>query len=266
MREIRVKMPSSNIWCALIPLFLLAPAPVFPQSMQGTVKVNSLAVYNRMSTEGDVVKTLASGTVVRILLTVTGDEGNWCSIATQDGASRIGYVLCSGLDIPKHIPAAAAQGGSLPQILIGSSYTPVGTSKRPTHGNEGEGLAGQTLEPLPGYSWSSYPKTLLIAIRRGCPYCDASLPFYKQLGEQEQSNMLRAHVLVVMPDAVSSGSGFLRKDDVEVQGIFGQNLNALDVLGTPTVLLLDSGGRIEREWVGQLTPGEEEQVLNAAKE
>jgi hypothetical protein len=266
MSEIRVKMPLSNAWCVLIPLFLLAPSPAFPQDMQGAVKVDSLAVYSRMSTDSDVVKTLASGTVVRILLTVTGDEGNWCSVATRDGASRIGYVLCSGLDRPRHIPAVTSNGGSHPQILMGSSYTPVGTSKQQTHGNEEEGLVGQTLEPLRGYSWSSYRKTLVIAIRRGCPYCDASLPFYKQLGQQEQSNTLRAHVLVVMPDDASSGSELLRKDDVEVQGIFGQGFNTLNVQGTPTVLLLDSSGRVELEWIGQLSPAEEAEVINAAKE
>jgi hypothetical protein len=53
---------------------------------------------------------------------------------------------------------------------------------------------------------------------------------------------------------------------VDAQGIFGQNLDALKVLGTPTVILLDSDGRIEREWIGQLAHGEEEEVMNAAKE
>jgi hypothetical protein len=200
---------------------LFAPSAVNPQDKRGTVKVDSLAVYSKMSTESDVVKTLARGTAVRILLMVTGDEGTWCSIASQDGSSRIGYVDCSGLDRPKDISPAAAQGGSLPQILIGSSYTPVQTSKRRTHGSEEESIVGQTLAPLPGYSWSSYRKTLVIAIRRGCPYCDASLPFYRRLGEQEKSKMLRAHVLLVMPDDASFGSSLLRKGDVEVQGIFG---------------------------------------------
>ena len=125
---------------------------------------------------------------------------------------------------------------------------------------------GQTLEELPGYRWSSYRKTLVLAIRRGCPYCEASMPFYKQLSEQERSNMLRAHVLVVMPNDASSGGTFLRTDDVEAQAIFGQRLGALRVPGTPTVLLLDSSGRVEREWIGQLTPREEKEVMNAAKE
>jgi hypothetical protein len=261
-----MKMSSSNVWCALIPLFLLAPSRAFPQDKHGTVKVDSLAVYSKMSTESDVVQTLARGTVVRILLTVSGGEGNWCSIARQDSASRIGYVQCSGLDRPKDTPAEADHGGPLPEILVGTSYTPVPASKRQTHGNGEEGSVGQALAPLPGYDWSSYPKTLVIAIRRGCPYCDASLPFYRQLGEQERSNILRAHLLLVMPNDASSGSGLLRKNDVEVQSIFGQTLDALQVPGTPTVLLLDSSGRIEREWIGQLTPREEKQVMNAAKE
>jgi hypothetical protein len=264
--EIPVNKSSSAVWHALVALLLLAPSPAFPQDKQGTVNVDSLEVYPKMSEESDVVRTLAQGTVVRILLTVTGEEGNWCSIASQDGSSRIGYVLCSGLDRPKDIRAEAAQGGSLSQIEIINSYTPVKIPKRQTHGSEEGRPMGQTLAPLPGYSWSRYPKTLVIAIRRGCPYCDASLPFYRRLGEQEKSNVLRVHVLVVMPNDASWGSGFLEKNEVEVEGIFGQRLDALRVSGTPTVLLLDSSGRIERTWVGLLSPRREQEVMNAAEE
>jgi hypothetical protein len=245
---------------------LLAPSPAYPQDKKGTVKVDSLAVYSRMSTESDVVKTLAQGTVVRILLSVTGDEGNWCGVASQDSSSRIGYVLCSGLDRPKDIPAVAAQGGGHIQLLIGNSYTPAPTSKRQARESEEVGIVSRTLAPLPGYSWSSNPKTLVIAIRKGCPYCDVSMPFYRQLGELEKSNVLRAHVLVVMPNDASYGSSLLRKNDLEVQGIFGQKLDALKVSGTPTVLLLDSSGRIERVWIGLLAPQGEKEVMSAAEE
>ena len=261
-----MKTSFSTAWCALISLLLLAPCPASPQDKQGTVKVDSLAVYSKMTTGSDVVETLARGTVVRILFTVTGEGGSWCSIAGQDSSSRIGYVPCSGLDRPKDTPAAVTQGGPLPQFQIGSSHTWVQTSKRQKHGSEEEGLVGPTLAPLPGYMWSSYPKTLVIAIRKGCPFCHASLPFYKRLDEQEKSNGLRAHVLVVMPDDASSGSSFLRKGDVEVEGIFGQELDALNVSGTPTVLLVDSSGHIERTWVGQLTPQGEKEVMKAAAE
>jgi len=261
-----VKAMFSTLWRAIIPLLMLAPFPAISQDKQGTVNVDSLAVYSKMSTESDVVQTLTPGTVARILLTVTNEEGKWCSIASQNGASRIGYVLCSGLDMPKEIPAVTARGESRLQILIGSARVTAASSKQQTHGSNQASLARQTLAPLAEYSWSSYPKTLVIAIRRGCPYCDASMPFYRRLSEQEKNSALRAHLLVVMPNNASSGGSFLEKENLEVQAIFGQELQALNVSGTPTVLLLDSSGRVEQTWVGQLTPRMEKDVLRAAEE
>ncbi len=265
-KENRVETTSSTVWCALISLVLLVPSPALPQGKQGTVQRDSLDVYSEMSTQSDVVKTLTHGVAVRILLTVTGEEGDWCSIASQNGSSRLGYVLCSGLDRPKETPAEAVQRGSFPQIEMIGSYTPAQASKRQKPGSEKGSPGGQVLAPLPGYSWSSYPKTLVIAIRKGCPYCDASLPFYRRLSEQEKSNELRAHLLLVMPNDASSASEYLRKDNLEVQTIFDQQLGALRVSGTPTVLLLDSNGRIERTWVGQLPPKTEKEVMRAAAE
>ena len=261
-----MKMLASPARCALIPLFLLASASVHPQNRQGTVKIDALAVYSEMSLESDVVQTLPRGTVVRILLIVTGDEGNWCSIASQNSSSRIGYVPCSGLDRPREILPTAARDGSLPQIMTGSGFTPARPSKQQAQASADGNLVGQTLAPLSGYSWSSHSETLVIAMRRGCPYCVASLPFYRQLDEQERSNRIHAHVLLVMPDDASTGSSLLRKADVEAEGIFGQGLDALRIPGTPTVLLIDSGGRIEREWIGELPPSGEKDVMNAAQE
>jgi hypothetical protein len=262
----RVKMSPFKVRCALIALFLLAPLAAFAQDKKGTVKVDSLAVYSNMSADSDVVKTLARGTVVRILIRVSGGDGDWCSIASEDESSRMGYVPCTGLDRPKEIPAP--QSGRAPKMVIMQWSTPIETTaKKQTRGiEEEEGQAGQALAPLPGYSWNSNQKTLVIAIREGCPYCDASMPFYRQLGEQERSARLRAHVLVVMPDGAASGSRFLSKENVGIQAVFGQRLGALKVLGTPTVLLLDSSGHIEREWIGELTPSGEKDVMAAAAE
>lgn len=261
-----MKTPSLIVGCALISLFLLAPSSASPQDKQGTVNVDSLAVFSKMSTESDTVQTLTKGTVVRILITVTNEEGNWCGVASQNGSSRIGYVLCSALDQPKDTPVVATQGGSRLQILIGSAHVTAQTSKLQAHRSGDVDPVGQTLAPLPGYSWSSNPKTLVIAIRRGCPYCDASMPFYRRLGEQENSSVLHAHVLVVMPNDEATGSRVLSKGGLEVQAIFGQKLEALNVSGTPTVLLLNSNGRIEHTWVGQLPPQLEKEVINAASE
>jgi hypothetical protein len=247
-------------------VLLPAPSPAFAQDKHGTVNVDSLAVYARMSTDSDVVKTLAKGTVVRILLTVAGEEGNWCSIASLEGSARAGYVLSSGLNRPREIPVVEARGRALPPIEILNSSAPAHASGRQTRESRKEaGFTGQTLADLPGYSWSSNAKTLVLALRTSCSYCHASLPFYKQLGDLERSNALHAHILAVMPADASVGSSFLAKDDVEVQAIFSQKLDVFKVSGTPTVLLVDSGGRVERTWVGQLTPQLEKEVIRAAE-
>src|SRR5579863_7974317 len=161
-----MKMFRSHACCALTLLFLLASSSVHPQDKQGTVKVDALAVYSEMSPDSDVVQTLPRGTVVRILLTVTDDDGNWCSIATRNASSRVGYVSCSGLDRPKEILSAASRGGSLPQILTGSAYTPTHPAKRQAPDTDDGSPVGQTLPPLSGYRWSTYPETLVIAVRR----------------------------------------------------------------------------------------------------
>lgn len=257
--------PSTVGYVSLILIFLI-PCAVFPQNKIGTVKVDPLAVYSRMTIESDVVKTLAKGTVVRILLRVAGEDGDWCGVAVQDSSSRIGYVLCSGLDRPKETPPLTAQGGNRLQILIGSAHVTGKASMRQVQGSGETGLIGQTLAQLPGYSWSSSPKTLLIAIRKSCPYCRASLPFYRQLSDLEKNNLLSAHLLVVMPNDESSGSSFLKEGDVDLQAVFGQDLDDLNVPGTPTLLLLNSSGVIEQTWIGQLTPRMEKDVVREAEE
>jgi hypothetical protein len=51
----------------------------------------------------------------------------------------------------------------------------------PSGPGERASLQGVTLPSLPGYHWGDHRKTLVLAIRKGCHFCDASLPFYKRL-------------------------------------------------------------------------------------
>jgi hypothetical protein len=126
-------------------------------------------------------------------------------------------------------------------------------------------LEGQTLPPPSGYNWGSRPETLVLVIRKGCKYCEASLPFYTRLGELEKGNSLRAHVLAVMPDDKESGTRALQSAGSAFDSIFNQPLDSMKVSATPTLLLLDSRGRVMKSWVGQLGPGQEEDVIATAE-
>jgi hypothetical protein len=120
------------------------------------------------------------------------------------------------------------------------------------------------LQPVAGYNWNSHPETLVLAIRKGCHYCEASLPFYKKLVALEDKKSLRAHVLAVMPDDRDAGSQLLQANGLMVDAVFKMPLDSIHVSGTPTVLLLDTHGRVEEGWSGQLPPRGENEVIAAA--
>jgi len=134
----------------------------------------------------------------------------------------------------------------------------------PPGGAESAHLEGLTLPSLPGYSWTSRPKTLVLAVRKGCHYCEESLPFYKRLSDLERGNGLHAHLLAVMPDDQVSGTKVLQSGGLTIDSVFNQPLNSIQVSGTPTLLLLNSTGRVVRAWVGQQTSQGEEEVISAS--
>jgi hypothetical protein len=83
------------------------PNTVSTESMLGTVNVDSLPVYSETTKESDVALTLTRGTVVRVGLSVTTEDGTFCSIFNADTSVKLGFVHCDGLD-RKYVPSTAA--------------------------------------------------------------------------------------------------------------------------------------------------------------
>ena len=124
-------------------------------------------------------------------------------------------------------------------------------------------FVGKVINPVPGYQWASHPKTLVLALRKNCQYCEASMPFYKRLSSLEREGRLCVHLLAIMPDSRAAGNEALQASGVEIQGVFEEPLASIQVLGTPTLLLLNASGRVEKAWVGQLSADEETRVVAA---
>ena len=104
-----------------------------------------------------------------------------------------------------------------------------------------------------------------MVLRKGCHFCEASFPFYRQLNDLEKGNSLRAHLLVVMPNDKDAGASELKSAGLTVDGVFDQSLDSVKVSGTPTLLLVDAQGRIAQAWIGKLSSQREKNVISAVK-
>lgn len=132
-------------------------------------------------------------------------------------------------------------------LLIGGTYL----KARIGH-HEGSLSPGEKINAPHGYDWHSYPETLVVAVRRGCIYCERSYPLYRRLDSLEHGGGLKPHMLIVMPDDPVGGAELLRSQQITSQSISNTPLGDVKVSGTPTLLLVDANGRLLQSWVGEL--------------
>ncbi len=59
---------------------------------------------------------------------------------------------------------------------------------------------GDQLSSLRVYDWNAHDRTLVLALKDGCRFCEESIPFCRKLAELEKSNQLDAHLIAVFPD------------------------------------------------------------------
>jgi hypothetical protein len=124
---------------------------------------------------------------------------------------------------------------------------------------------GLRLASLPGYDWHSHDRSLVLALRKGCHYCEDSMPFYRKLVGLAHSKQISANLLAVFPDDALVADEEMKSDGLSMDVSSGVVLGELDVSGTPTVILVDNQGRVLRDWVGELSTSQQDQVLEAMK-
>ncbi|HEX8174114.1 MAG TPA: thioredoxin-like domain-containing protein [Pyrinomonadaceae bacterium] len=122
---------------------------------------------------------------------------------------------------------------------------------------------GQSFAQLPTVSYNSAPQTLLIAMSTTCHYCSESIPFYKQLAEAQQSSGNAIHIVAVFPNSENEVKQYIQQSQLNVDTVAETDFKALNVAGTPTLLLIDKDGKILDFWVGKLSKDNEQQVIKA---
>lgn len=125
---------------------------------------------------------------------------------------------------------------------------------------------GQTFAQVPGVSYGSSPRTLLIAMSTRCHYCAESLPFYKQLVEAQRTSGRETHVVAVFPNQEPEVRQYVQQNRLDLETVAGVDLGTLNIYGTPTAVLIDDSGKVRDFWLGKLPEDREQQIIKAVSE
>jgi len=110
-------------------------------------------------------------------------------------------------------------------------------------------------------NWDSNKNTLLLVLSKDCHFCSESVPFYQKIN-QEFSQNPAIKIAAVFPQDTQTAQEYLKSNRLDITQVYQANPPALGVGGTPTMLLVNQTGQVVETWFGQLSPDEEQKVLN----
>jgi hypothetical protein len=112
---------------------------------------------------------------------------------------------------------------------------------------------------LAGVDWSKSDRNLVLALSTKCPFCSQSAPFYKELVPDAEQRGIQ--IIAVLPQALPESRSYLNGLGVDVQNILQSPLDSVKAKATPTLLIVDKTGTINKAWVGKLESQQEKQVI-----
>jgi peroxiredoxin len=122
---------------------------------------------------------------------------------------------------------------------------------------------GSTLAALPKLNYSSSGKTLIIALNTECSYCTESLSFYKRLAETQPAGNNALRIVAIFPNSEDDVRRYAAHNQLRLEIISAVDFRALNLVATPTLVVVDQSGRILDFWVGKLSESNEQQVIES---
>lgn len=108
-------------------------------------------------------------------------------------------------------------------------------------------------------NWSQNKKNVLLVLQEGCRYCSESADFYKNLVQQTKDKGVS--VTAVLPQDSEVARKYLDKLQLPEIDTKQSALNSLDVNATPTLIVADDKGQVEKVWIGKLPSEKQNEVL-----
>lgn len=145
-------------------------------------------------------------------------------------------------------------------VLIRNQFFPPEPPPRP-----GQVEKGETLAPLKQVLPAGTERAMVVALSPTCGYCNESMPFYKRLIDERNSKSSPVKVIAAVPSdqAIQEENQKFAQAGVKPDQVIKMDFAAIKVPGTPTVLHVDSNGKVLDVWVGKQDSGGERQILKA---
>lgn len=142
-----------------------------------------------------------------------------------------------------------ASGAVIVAVVVFLVLVAKGDFSRPKFNQpQAQDLTGKTVS-LPGLKLPAGQNSLVLVVSTTCHFCKDSLPFYKQLTQKLNG---RLNVVAILPQPVPEAQKFLKSAGVTTNEVVSATPEQVGVRGTPTVLLVDSKGKVSHVWVGEL--------------
>jgi hypothetical protein len=105
---------------------------------------------------------------------------------------------------------------------------------------------------VPGYDFAASDKTVLVALRSDCHFCQDSTEFYGKLNEYVGSDST-THVLAVFDDGSLDNEPLLEKIKPRFADVKTVRFQPLNISVTPTIVVTDNSGQVKSVWKGKLS-------------
>src|ERR1700687_340929 len=129
-----------------------------------------------------------------------------------------------------------------------------------SRGISSRGISTGTRISVPEIDFARVDRTLLIALRQGCRYCDESAPFYKNILARTKDDP-SVHVMAILQQPTEASRKSLEGLGVGVEDVKRVHFSTIGIGPTPTMLLVDRQGTVKRLWVGKLASEKEADVF-----
>jgi len=108
--------------------------------------------------------------------------------------------------------------------------------------------------------FNNAPRTVMLVLQTHCPYCNASMNFYRSLLDERNRRQSKTRIVVLSDTTDSEMDGHLEAERVHPDSITHVAGLWKHVPETPTILVADARGKLVKVWESQLTSDLEKEV------